>query len=239
MQVSAPTQQAFETIAARARDVQQAFTAGARPAFDDVTSGRRVQTVLDPLCAAPPDGAYFLTIDGRGRTVYTGDGAFSVRDGVLAGADGRPILGFTAPGAALGELHVDPVDAALGRASDLRVEPDGSVTYGGTVIDPRTGARESRRASIGRIALARFPAATKLGVADANHFLAPPGVVPHVGTGGDGSFGLLSPMQRETSRIDLDVSLERLHDAYAAFDALAAANKAKGGLGKTAMDLVK
>ena len=46
-------------------------------------------------------------------------------------------------------------------------------------------------------------------------------------------------MQRERSRVDVDESLARLKDAYLAFEALQAAEAAKGRLGKTAMDLLK
>ena len=46
-------------------------------------------------------------------------------------------------------------------------------------------------------------------------------------------------MRRERSRVDIDESLMRLKEAYLAFDALQAAEAAKGHLGKTAMDLLK
>jgi len=46
-------------------------------------------------------------------------------------------------------------------------------------------------------------------------------------------------MQRERSRVDLDQSLARLKEAYVAFEAMQAAQTARGRLGKTAMDLLK
>jgi flagellar basal body rod protein FlgG len=240
MQVNAAIRDAFDTIARRADDVQRAFTPGAQPAFDDVaTPGDRSRVIFDPLSAAAPPDAYFISSDERGRTTYTRDGALQLAGGAICGADGRPMYGFAPGQPALSALRVDPVDLALGRTANLRVESDGSVVYDRAAIDPRTGARETQRVVLGTLALARFPAATKLPVADASHVLAPPGVVAHVGRAGDGSFGRLTPMHREQSRIDFDRSLDRLHDAYAAFDALGAANKAKSGLTKTAMDLLK
>jgi hypothetical protein len=136
-------------------------------------------------------------------------------------------------------LHVDPVDAALDRVMDPHVEPDGTFAYTRTAIDPRTGQRERQRVAAGRVALARFPASTSLGGADGRQFVAPDGVVPHIGSASDGSFGKLLPMHRTPSGVDLDASLARLKDAYVAFDALQAAETAKGHTGKVVMDLLK
>jgi flagellar basal body rod protein FlgG len=240
MMLNAATQDALDRITQRAQDVQRAFTPGAVSQFGDVATDRaRSRASLDPLSVAPPPDAYFVTTDERGRTAYTRDGGFGLTDGTLIGANGRPILGFTPSGSTTGELHVDAVDEALGRVNNLRIEPSGTLAYDRTAIDPRSGARECERVVVGQVALARFPAATKLGASDANHFVAPPGTVPHVGRPGDGNFAGVAPMQREESRIDFDRSLDRLQEAYVAFDALAAAHKAQGGIGKTAMDLLK
>ena len=240
MMVNAATQDALDRIVQRAQDVQSAFTPGAVPHFGDVATERATsRESLDPLCIAPPADAYFVTTDERGRTVYTRDGGFAVVNGTLTGANGRPILGFTSPDAATSELHIDAVDESLGRVAGLRIESNGALTYERTAIDPHSGARERERVVVGQVALARFPAATKLGASDANHFLAPAGTLPHVGRAGDGNFAGVAPMQREQSRVDFDRSLDRLQEAYVAFDALAAAHKARGNMGKTAMDLLK
>jgi len=240
MMVNAATQDALERIAQRAADVQDAFTPGATSRFGDVVTDRAAsRAVLDPLAVAAPADAYFVTTDERGRTVYTRDGGFNLVGGTLVGADGRAILGFRAATSATSELHVDDVDAELGRVNDLCIERDGTLVYHRAIVDPRTGARERERVTVGQVALARFPAATKLVASGANHFLAPAGVLPHVGCPGDGNFAPVAPMQRETSRIDFDRSLDRLEEAYIAFDALQAAHKAQGGIGKTAMDLLK
>jgi|HubBroStandDraft_4_1064222.scaffolds.fasta_scaffold154629_1 flagellar basal body rod protein FlgG len=240
MMVNAAAEDALERIAQRATDVQRAFTPGATSPFGDVVAEQAgSRATLDPLSVAAPPDAYFITTDERGRAVYTRDGGFALHGGTLTGADGRAILGFRSTTSATSELHVDDVDAALGRVNDLRIESDGTLAYDRAIVDPRTGARERERVAVGRVALARFPAATKLGASDANHFFAPHGVLPHVGRAGDGNFAHVAPMQRETSRIDLDRSLDRLEEAYVAFDALQAAHKAQGGVGKTAMDLLK
>jgi flagellar basal body rod protein FlgG len=240
MMVNAAAEDALGRIAQRAADVQRAFTPGATSSFGDaVTEQPGSRPSLDPLCVAAPPDAYFITTDERGRTVYTRDGGFALRGGTLAGADGRAILGFRSSTSATSELHVDDVDAALGRIDDLRIESDGTLAYDRAIVDPRSGARERERVDVGRVALARFPAATKLAASDANHLLAPPGVVPHVGRAGDGNFAPVTLMQREMSHIDFDRSLDRLEEAYVAFDALQAAHKAQGGVGKAAMDLLK
>lgn len=240
MLVNAATERALEYIAARGADANRAFTPGARPQFDDVgTDAAAPRFVPDPLSVVPPADAYFITSDDRGRAAYTQNGSFSISDGAVVGSNGRPILGYAAPNAALGELRIDPVDAALGRAKNTNISADGSLGFTRSSIDPRTGARENERVVVGRIALARFPAGTKCASADAERVLAPPGVVPHTGRPGDGNFNALSPMHSTPSHIDLERSLGRLNDAYIAFDALTAAHKAQGAIAKTTMDLLK
>ncbi len=240
MMVNAATQDALERIAQRAADVQGAFTPGAIPQFGDVeTASPAARPALDPLSVAAPPDAYFVTTDERGRTVYTRDGGFTSHNGTLVGGNGRAMLGYTTRNGAASELRVDPVDEALGRVQDLRIEADGTLAYDRTVIDPRSGARERERVAVGQVALARFPAATKLSAVDANHFIPPSGTLPHLGRAGDGNFPGVTPMHREESRIDFDRSLNRLEEAYIAFDALQAVHKAQGNAGKTAMDLLK
>ena len=240
MQVSPATLAALERISARAADVRMAFTPGAFPMHDDVARARPGSVpVNDPLSVVAPDGEYFVTTDERGRTLYTRDGGFNVDSGVLRGESGAAVLGFTAPGSGIAALTLDPVDVALGRARATTIERDGRVVYARRVIDPRTGAPMEQRVVVGRIALARFAAGTALVPTDANHFLAPPGNVPHIGEPGDAHHRRLDLGRREQAGVDIDRALARLKDAYLAFDALAAGQTAQWGLGKTAMDLVK
>jgi flagellar basal body rod protein FlgG len=231
---------ALDRIAERAADVRRAFTPGAEPQRDDVaTPAPSSGFTLDPLSVVAPDGTYFIVSDLRGHTTYTRDGAFALRDGRLVAADGAPVFGIRAPSAELTELRVDPVDAALGRIGQPHIEPDGSFVYRRNTVDPRSGARNVQRVVVGRIALARFPAGTRLDQSDPNGSTAPPNEMPQVGLAGNGGFAQLAPMQRERSRVNLNESLARLDDAYLAFDALAAAEAAKAHLGKTVMDLLK
>ncbi|MFZ0031928.1 MAG: hypothetical protein WAK84_08650, partial [Candidatus Cybelea sp.] len=111
--------------------------------------------------------------------------------------------------------------------------------YGREVVDPRSGTKEPQRVVVGRIALVRFPAGTKLETNDGTYCVPPAGVIPASGLPADGTFASLLPMHRERSRIDVDESLIRLKDAYLAFDALRAAETAKAHVGKTTMDLLK
>jgi hypothetical protein len=224
--IDASLANALDRIAQRAADVQAAFTPGAEPRFSDVAK------------ETPQARNYFIVRDDSGRMMYTRDADFAVRDGVLTDTSGRPVLGYVAPGANAAPLTIDPLDAQLRRAIAPHVEADGTFTYEREAIDPRTGARERERVVVGRVALARFPAASAPVAVDANHAIASPGVVPHVGMPGDGNFAPLSPMQ-SASRIDFDRSLDRLEQAYVAFDALQAAHKARGGIGKAVMDLLK
>jgi flagellar basal body rod protein FlgG len=223
---------ALDRIAERVADVRRAYTPGAVPAHDDVATASATSTfTFDPLAVAPPEGTYFV--------VYSRDGSLSLRDGALVDSGGRPICGVTSRDTALHELRVDPVDEALGRVSDAAIQKDGTLVYRRATVDPRSGNREAQRIVVGRIALARFPAGTRLESSDGSHMVPPDGTSAQFGLPSDGKFGALAPMQRERSRVDVDESLARLTDAYFAFEALQAAEAAKGHLGKTAMDLLK
>jgi flagellar basal body rod protein FlgG len=238
MFLNATMSAALDRIAERAADVRRAFEPGAAPLHGDVASPHAPQPALDPLSFAVPDRSY-LIVRGATGNAYTRDGSLGLRDGALVDAEGRPVLGTSGNGSGLVDLTIDPVDAALGRANGVRVEADGRVTYERWSIDPRSGAREAQRVTAGRVALARFPAGSRLEPSRDGSLNAPAGVAPHVGAPGDGSFDALQTLHRTGFGIDIDTSLARLKDAYIAFDALQAAETAKGHLGKTAMDLLK
>lgn len=228
---------ALDRIAERADDLRRAFLPGAASANDDVAKKPSAQFTLDGLSVASPENAYFVVARQDGTQAYTRDGSFAVRDGVLT-AGGHPVLGRTDSSGALEPLRIDPVDAALGRVTNLRLDSDGALRYSRAVIDPRTGQRQSQDVTAGRVGLARFPAATKL-EGDGWSCTPPARVVPHTGLPGSDGFASLHPMQRSAGGVDLDASLARLKDAYVAFDALAAAEAAKDRFGKNAMDVLK
>lgn len=240
MFLNAAMSAALDRIAERAADVRRAFTPGALPLHDDVaTASSASDFTLDPLVVSAPATAYFITRNERNELHYTRDGAFTLSDGRLLDQSGNGVCGFVTRSDTPTPLRADPIDAALGRVSDPRIEPDGSLAYSRPTIDPRTGATEAQRIVVGRIALARFPSGSKIESSDAVEASAPRDVSPHVGMAKDGTFGAIAPMQRDRSRIDIDRSLIRLKDAYLAFDALRAAETAEAHLGKTALDLVK
>lgn len=239
MLISGAVTRALDDISVRERDVMQAFTPGAAPERGDVAEPAHSSTVFDPLSAAPPPDAYFMTTDERGRTVFTRDGSFAFSNGALVDAQGQPVLGYRNDGAPLGALRADSVDVALGCVRSAHVEPGGIVAYERTAIDPRTGRRERQRSVIGQIALARFAPGTRLQAVDARHVAAPSSIAPHIGRPGDGNFGSLTPFARESSGISIDLGLQRLQEAYLALDAIRAAGKAQGSVQKTAMDLLK
>jgi hypothetical protein len=215
MLINSATQASLDLIAARGAEVRATFAP--IPKLGDFSN------------VSPPGADYFVTTDEHGRASYTRDGRFSIDHGAVVGANTRPILGFAHDGGALRELRVDPVDEALGRVKNLRISGNGAVQYDRSSIDPRSGELEARTVTIGYVALARFPSGTRL----------PSETPPHLGRANDGNFGSVGPMRRETDDASLDRSLDRLHDAYVAFDALQAAHRAQGHVGKTVMDLVK
>jgi flagellar basal body rod protein FlgG len=238
--IDAMMSDALNRIAMRAQDVQHAYQGGFEPqARDVVASSPQVEPSMDGLSVVAPDGGYFVTADAAGAPLYTRAGGFSLNDGVLRMQDGSPILGFSKQGGSLEQLRLDRVDRALGRVSDARIEADGSVCYTRASIDPRTGSRHSERVSIGRIALARFPLGTAPIRMDSMHVQAPRGVVPHVGSPGDGAFPALLTHARDAGRLDMLGGLARLQEAYLSFEALQAARNANDGVAKTTMGLLK
>jgi flagellar basal body rod protein FlgG len=239
MLISNSTMRALNDIGARERDVLQAFTSGASPERTDVAQPAGASFTLDPLSVTPPADAYFITSDEKGPLLFTRDGAFALRDGALVDGAGRPVLGYCSAQSTLAPIRANAVDTAMGLTSGARIEADGSVTYERTTIDPRTAEREVQRATMGGIALARFPAGTKLPMSDPQHFTVPAGIAPHIGRAMDGNFGAVTPFARTKSGVDLDLGLQRLQEAYLALEAIRAAGKAQGSVDKTAMDLLK
>ena len=230
---------ALDRIAERAADVRRAYTPGAVPKYDDVASSGIISDfTLDPLSVVAPEGCYFVG-DDNGRRTYTRDGAFAVRGGRLVNAEGLPIFGTCNGSGGLSELRVDPIDEALGHVHQLAIERDGTLAYRREYVDPRTGNRELQRVVVGRLALASFPAGTRLKTEDTGGGRPPESVSAQIGTPEANGFPALEPMRRERGRIDVDQSLARLKDAYLAFDALQAAEAAKAHVGKTTMDLLK
>jgi len=233
---------AYERVAARAQDLRDAFRSGAVPLDGDVLTAPTVVRSTDPLSAVPPPGAWLVTRGADGARAYERDGALSLADGVLRTRDGSEVLGYPggdARGAAPVPLRVPDVDRALGRAADARLEADGTVAYTRAAIDPRTGARNAERVVLGRVALARFPAGTQPARLDAARVAAPAGVVPHLGTPADGSFAPLATFSRDAGSIDVAAGVARLDEAYRAFEAIGVAVKAKAGMQKTTVELVR
>jgi flagellar basal body rod protein FlgG len=240
MMLGNSTIDALQRIADRANDVLSAYGPGAFPLKNDVAGTRAPLPASDPLSVAAPPGTWFVTADQNGVRTFTRNGGFHVgNDGSLRAADGSTVLGIAPDGTTLQPLTVPEPDRVLGRAVSARIASDGSVAYTRTAIDPRTRERIPEVVTIGRIAVARFPAGSAPQRIDATHFSAVPGVVPHIGTPADGSFASLATFARDSGSIDIDTSLQKLQEAYVAFSAMQAAHKAQGKGDQVVMDLLK
>jgi flagellar basal body rod protein FlgG len=240
--IAGATADAFNRIAARAQDVARAYTAGGFATSNDVNAARAPEYSADPLSVAAPPNAYFVIESANGARSFTRDGGFVLERGTLRAIDGSAILGYPAGdarGALPAPLTLPATDVALGRCTNVRVESDGTVSYTRSTIDPRTTERGVERVTAGRIALARFPAGTQPVRLDERRVAAPQGIPPHLGTPADGTFAGIATYARDMGTVDVDTSLAKLSEAYRAFSALAAANKARGGADQTAMDLLK
>ena len=231
---------ALKRIADRANDVLAAYTPGAIPRYGDVNGTLPPLPNDDPLSVAAPPGSWFVTLDDRGARAYTRSGGFHIgADGTLQTVDNARVLGTSAGSGVLAPLPLPEPDRTLGRCADVHLEDDGVLAYTRTSIDPRTRERSTERTVVGRIALARFPAGSNPQRLDATHFGAVAGVVPHLGAPADGGFAALTTHARDAGNVDIDMGLQRLSEAYVAFSALQAANKAQGAGSKVVMDLLK
>jgi flagellar basal body rod protein FlgG len=233
---------AYERVISRAQDLRDAFRAGAVPRNGDVRTDTYVTASSDPLSIVPAPGAWLVTRGVDGVRAYERDGALTLDGGVLRTHGGAEVLGYPggdARGAVPVALRIADADRALGRGADARIEPDGTVAYSRAAIDPRTGARGAERVVLGRIAVARFPAGTQPARIDGARVAAPHGVVPHLGTPGDGTFPALATFSRDAGSIDLAAGVARLDEAYRAFEAMGAVMKSRASVQKTTVDLVK
>jgi len=231
---------ALDRIASRANDVRGAYRAGFEPAASDVAAPARVVRNEDPLSVSLPEGAFVASPGPSGELQYGRDGTLRIADGALAGPDGRPVLGFALGSRrSLAALRFDPYDAATGRIANPRIDADGTVSYDRASVDPRTGTRRSERVAVGRIALARFPAGTQPERIDGVHVRPPSGVGARFGVPGEGGFAPLTTHARDLGRVDVLAGLERMKEAYVAFEALRAARHGRDGTAKIALDLVK
>ena len=238
--IDATTADALSRVAGRARDLLQAYRGGFEPAAGDATiRGTASAPALDPLSVVAPEGTFFVMRGAGGAPLLSRDGSFGFVDGELRSSDGSVALGTTDATKTLRSLRIDPVDAALGRVSEPRVEADGSVCYTRDSVDPRNGERRSERVSLGRLALARLPAGTLPERVDVTHVRAPRGVMPRVGHPSDGGFAPLTLHARDLGRLNVVAGLQRLAEAYLSLEALLSAHHAHGSADKTTMDLVK
>ena len=233
---------AYDRIASRAQDLRDAFVPGGLPLHADAGGPARVLPSTDPLAATLPEGAWLVTRDASGARTYVRDAALRIDGGTVRTRDGADVLGYPegdARGSVPVPLRASVHDAVLGRTDAARLESDGTVAYVRAAIDPATGQRGMERVVLGRVALAAFPAGTQPTRLDASHAAAPVGVVPHLGTPADGTFGALATQSREAGSIDIDAGIERLNEAYRRFQALGAAVRTRASVEKTTLDLVK
>ncbi|MGH7714877.1 MAG: hypothetical protein ACREML_02660, partial [Vulcanimicrobiaceae bacterium] len=238
--VNAGIAKAAEVVDQRAEDLRMVFMGGAQPNFADALRPERAELTADPLSVVLPPGA-FLVAGETARPTYTRDGALEVRDGALTTSSGTPVLGFLdgdTSGVARA-LSIEKNDALLGRASDIRIEPDGVFGYARRVVDPGMGESHVERVVVGRVALARFPAGTRLERVDTTHVRAPLHVVPFVGSPNDGTFLSIETQRRALGRLDSDVAVSRLQGAYLALRALGATERCQNAFARGAFDLLK
>jgi len=236
--VSSATMHRLDDIAQREAELESAFTPGALPSHAETAVSPAIEPDLSPLSVAIDGNAYFVMEDDRGSRQFSKDGIFHVERGMLVDRHGMAVLGYHG-GDTLLPIRLDPVDAALGRTANLRIQSDGRVYYERRTIDPVTRTIQPMQVVVGRVALARFSAATRLHEVDSTRWTAPSGVPPHLGQPSDGNFLPLVTHAHQKSAIDPLAAIDRLQESYMALDALRAVHGAQGRTEKIAMDLLK
>jgi flagellar basal body rod protein FlgG len=230
---------ALGRIELQSQDVLGGFEAGFEPVDGRSRLGRGASAPsFDPLSVVGPDGSYFVT-ENAGGVSYSRDGSFTFDDGTLRARDGAPVLGYGDGKGPPMQLRADPLDVALRRIGNPRIDRDGTLSYERSSLDPRTAERRFERVRVGRVALARFPAGTQPVRRDALHVVAPRGVAASLARPGESDFGFVTPFARDLGRVDMVAGLERLQEAYLSYEALRSAGQARVGLERSAMDLVK
>ncbi len=232
----------LHTLDTIGNDRAHAFDPGYEPVNRDLAS-RSTRTIADvdnPLAVIVPPGAY-LAVQGPAGAAYSRDGQLRFEDGELRTSAGDTVLGW-APGANLNlppqPLRADPVDAALGRCKDVSVAADGTLSYQRTAVDARHGRVGHEKVVIGRVALARFPAGTKLERAGNDAALPADGLAPAaLAAPNTLGFGELRTHRREVASVDFVKATTRWTEAVQAYYALVEARSHDGS--KTVMDLVK
>ena len=238
MMISAATTHALDDIAQREAEMRAAFAPGAVATHSEIAAQPSLERDSSPLSVAPSGDGYFIVRDSTGGELFTEDGAFAIEHGALVDRNGMPVLGYD-PAGTLAPLKLDPVDDALGRVGKLHIGADGALSYEKTAIDPITRQPNKINVVVGRVALARFSAATRLENVDHTRWRAPSGIPPHLGMPQDGNFLPLVTHAHRRSEIDPLTGIDRLQESYMAFDALRAAHSAQGRVDKIAMDLLK
>jgi len=231
---------AVEYYNKRADDAIHAGKTGYAPNFADVmVKHARSLRNGDPLSVAAPYGSYFVVGDrevGSARA-YTRDGTFKLdRDGQLTTANGKYVMGFRTGGVdsrALKPLELPP---------ELRGKENvaGQIRPDGTFVAVRTDVPNDPGIPIGRIALARFPAAqpipdeggdgTVLREADDHTKIAEPG---------SEGFALVKPGERDIGTIDRLGAISHMIHAREALAAVIQARNAQDTFDKKAEDLNK
>jgi flagellar basal body rod protein FlgG len=201
----------------------------------------RADIATSDLDVVAPEDTFFVGQDAHGRRFYSRNGDFSLADGTLRTQNGSLIMGYPAGGRTdtLAPLRQDPVDLATRRGSDARIDTDGTLSYTRRVVDPKTGIAKPERVVVGRIALARFPAATELVSPDGVHMTAPADITPSIGVPADHGPAALLLRRTDRGAYNVKEGINELRDAYVAFDGLRATNTARTNFAKTATGLIK
>jgi hypothetical protein len=234
----------LEEIDSRAKDLQNAYTPGFVPSRDDEAQEGPANSApsLSALSIVAPPDTFFAVQDAQGRRAYTRSGDLGFENGMLRTPDGSAVLGQgpqSGPNDPPQPLHEDPVDVALRRCTDERIDVDGTVSYARTAIDPQNGKAKPERVVVGRVLLARFPGGTPLSSADGRHVSVPSGVEPVLGLPNDGTFATLTVKRSDRGTLDIGKTAEALRESFLALSALQTAQFAHGKTEKTAMDLIK
>ncbi len=191
----------------------------------------RTSPSASPLSVAI-DGPGMFAFEVDGKRLYGRLGDFSVDSrGALVDGRGRSVLGVVEPS----------TGADLKRLAPIRI--DLSRHYSDYSIDDRgvlSALADGKRETLGRLALAVFPASERMARADETSVVATPAAgLPRFYAPGDANVGVLHPHALENGLVDLEGDLARVWGLRRRGELAAAQARASDECVRDALGLVK
>lgn len=207
----------------------------------------KITPVDSPTSLAIEGNGFFVVSDGR-KDVYTRNGKFTVKEGVLTHPNGLKVRGyaFDEQGNIKNELTnieigLDPeTKLYAGKYSAYKFDESGTMYGQVTEVDPITKNAVTSEVPVYRIAIASFANPGGLKSAGLTIYTNTENSGPPViGTPGQGALGMIKPQHLELSNVDYIQQAYKAGQARQASSANFAVIKAQDEINKMSINLIK